>query len=95
MGKGGLCPFFSNCLLVASNCIEKEAVDKMISHFVTAPFLLYKKNPEQVFSNLLNPKFDVIDFNTIWLAELTYIKVGNKWCYLVTALDFARRKLVG
>ncbi|WP_196602412.1 hypothetical protein [Pectinatus frisingensis] len=66
-----------------------------MNHATIAWFSFIQKNPEQVFSNLLNPKFDVIDFNTIWLAELTYIKVGNKWCYLVTALDFARRKLVG
>ena len=40
MGKGGVYPFFSNYLLVTSICIEKGAVDKMTSHFITAPFLL-------------------------------------------------------
>ena len=39
MGKGVVCPFFSNCLFATSRCIEKEAVDKMIAHFVTAPFI--------------------------------------------------------
>ena len=38
MGKGVVCPFFSNYLFANSICIEKEAVDKMIAHFVTAPF---------------------------------------------------------
>ena len=38
MGKGVVCHFFSNCLFATSRCIEKEAVDKMIAHFVTAPF---------------------------------------------------------
>ena len=37
MGKGVVCHFFSNCLFATSRCIEKEAVDKMIAHFVTAP----------------------------------------------------------
>ena len=37
MGKGVVCPFFSNYLFATSRCIEKEAVDKMIAHFVTAP----------------------------------------------------------
>ena len=41
MGKGAVCPFFSNCLFVISRCIAKEAVDKMIAHFVTAPSLLF------------------------------------------------------
>ena len=43
MGKGVVCPFFSNYLFANSICIEKEAVDKMIAHFVTAPFLYSKK----------------------------------------------------
>jgi hypothetical protein len=30
-------PFSSNCPLASSICIAKGAVDKMISHFVTAP----------------------------------------------------------
>ena len=38
MGKGVVCPFFSNYLFATSRCKEKEAVDKMIAHFVTAPF---------------------------------------------------------
>ena len=37
MGKGVVCPFFSNYLFATSRCKEKEAVDKMIAHFVTAP----------------------------------------------------------
>ena len=40
MGKGVVCPFFSNYLFANSICIEKEAVDKMIAHFVTAPFFI-------------------------------------------------------
>ena len=41
MGKGVVCHFFSNCLFATSRCIEKEAVDKMIAHFVTAPIFTY------------------------------------------------------
>ena len=41
MGKGVVCPFFSNYLFATSRCIEKEAVDKMIAHFVTAPSLCF------------------------------------------------------
>ena len=43
MGKGVVCPFFSNYLFATSRCIEKEAVDKMIAHFVTAPFAFMRK----------------------------------------------------
>ena len=50
---------------------------------------------EQAFPNLLNQKFDVTEFNAVWLADLTYVRVGGKWCYLAAVLDLARRKLVG
>jgi hypothetical protein len=38
MGKGVVYPFSSNYLLVTSIGIEKGAVDKMTSHFITAHF---------------------------------------------------------
>lgn len=41
MGKGDVCPFFSNCQLTTSIRKEKETVDKMIAHFVTAPLKRY------------------------------------------------------
>ena len=39
MGKGDVCPFFNNCQIATSIRKEKKTVDKMIAHFVTAPFL--------------------------------------------------------
>lgn len=50
---------------------------------------------EQAFPNLLNQNFDVTEFNTVWLADITYVRIGGKWCYLAAVLDLARRKLVG
>jgi putative transposase len=50
---------------------------------------------EKAFENALNQKFDVKEFNTVWLADITYIRVAGKWCYLAAVLDLARRKLVG
>ena len=44
MGKGVVYPFSSNSLFVISRRKEKEAVDKMIAHFVTAPSLLGQKH---------------------------------------------------
>jgi len=38
MGKGGVYPFFDSFPFATLKCLEKEDVDKMISHFVTAPF---------------------------------------------------------
>lgn len=50
---------------------------------------------EQAFPNLLNQKFGVTEFNTVWLADITYVRIGGKWCYLACILDLARRKLIG
>jgi len=30
------------------------------------------------------------EINAVWLADLTYIRVGDKWCYLAGILDLAR-----
>lgn len=50
---------------------------------------------EQAFPNLLNQNFDVTGFNSVWLADITYVRIGGKWSYLAAILDLARRKLVG
>lgn len=50
---------------------------------------------EKAYDNLLDQNFDVQDFNTVWLTDLTYVRVGGKWCYLAGVLDLARRKVVG
>ena len=49
----------------------------------------------QAYDNLLDQNFEVQDSNMVWLADLTYIRVGGKWCYLAAVLDLGRRKLVG
>ena len=55
-----------------------------------------KADPNEIaFDNLLDQNFDVQEFNKVWLADLTYIRVGGKWCYLAAVLDLARRKIVG
>lgn len=50
---------------------------------------------EKAFDNLLNQDFTTLSFNAVWLADITYIRVGGKWCYLAGVMDLARRKLIG
>ena len=55
-----------------------------------------KADPDaKAYDNLLGQNFAVQKSNAVWLADLTYIRVGGKWCYLAAVLDLARRKLVG
>jgi transposase InsO family protein len=50
---------------------------------------------EKAFDNLLNQDFTTQEINRAWLADITYVRVQGKWCYLAGVLDLARRKLVG
>ena len=50
---------------------------------------------EKAYDNLLNQDFTGHHPNRVWLADITYVRVGGKWCYLAGVLDLARRKLVG
>ena len=55
-----------------------------------------KADPDDTaFENLLNQDFTVQEFNRVWLADITYVRVNGKWCYLASVLDLARRKVVG
>lgn len=55
-----------------------------------------KVNPnEQAFPNLLNQQFNVQEFNKVWLADITYIRVNGSWNYLAGVMDLGRRKIVG
>jgi len=37
---------------------------------------------EKAYNNFLNQNFAAQEFNTVWLAGITYIRAGGKWCYL-------------
>ncbi len=54
-----------------------------------------KKNKNEMKSNLLNRNFNVSRKNKVWVSDITYIKVCNKWRYLSIILDLYSRKVVG
>lgn len=45
--------------------------------------------------NLLGRKFEVEHPNTVWVSDITYVRVNNKWMYLTIMLDLADRMIVG
>lgn len=49
----------------------------------------------QTPDNLLDRNFDVQVPNSVWVSDITYIRVANFWMYLTVILDLADRMVVG
>ena len=45
--------------------------------------------------NLLDRQFDVVEPDTLWCGDVTYIWTGNRWAYLAVVIDLFARKVVG
>ena len=45
--------------------------------------------------NLLEQDFNVTVPNTVWVGDITYIRVKQQWLYLAVILDLHSRKVIG
>lgn len=50
---------------------------------------------ERISDNLLNRQFNIKTINTVWVSDITYVRVGNRWMYLTIIMDLADRMIVG
>ena len=48
-----------------------------------------------VCRNLLNRNFNPKELNEVWVSDITYIKVSNRWLYLTTIIDLYDRQVIG
>ena len=57
----------------------------------------YKRggNEHLKIPNLLDRQFDVVEPNTAWCGDVTYIWTGNRWAYLAVVIDLFARRVVG
>ena len=44
--------------------------------------------------NFLKKRFDVPKPNEVWVSDITYVKIGGKWCYICVVIDLFARKLI-
>lgn len=49
----------------------------------------------KVPDNLLNRGFKIDTLNSVWVSDITYIRVANYWMYLTVIIDLADRMVVG
>ena len=52
------------------------------------------KHKKPVSPNLLDRQFTVSTPNTVWVTDITYLKVGRKWHYLTVFIDLFSRIIV-
>lgn len=45
--------------------------------------------------NILNRGFKIDVLGKVWVSDITYIRMGEKWVYLTVIIDLADRKVVG
>ena len=53
------------------------------------------KHKEPVAPNLLNREFNVKEPNTVWVSDITYLRIGCKWYYLAVFIDLFTSSIVG
>ncbi len=53
------------------------------------------KHKEPVSPNLLDRQFTVPTPDTVWVSDITYLRVGMKWHYLTVFIDLFSRIVVG
>lgn len=46
------------------------------------------------YPNLLQKKFDPTAPNQVWVSDITYIRVDNRFCYVCAIIDLFARKLI-
>lgn len=47
------------------------------------------------YPNVVNRNFQVTSINSVWVADITYIRTVEGWLYLATVMDLCSRKIVG
>jgi len=55
----------------------------------------HSRHQEPVAEYILNRQFDVVEPNTVWVSDITYLPTRDGWLYLCVIIDLFDRKVVG
>jgi len=58
------------------------------------PRFTYASHDDFACINQLNQQFKQKSPNTVWVSDITYIRVSNYWCYLCVIIDLFSRKII-
>ncbi len=77
--------------------LEKKLRDTEMERDILKKFVATtdSRHNEPVAPNLLNRGFDVKVPNTVWVTDITYLKIGRQWYYLTVFIDLFSRCVVG
>lgn len=87
--RGAACSRGRVARIMRENGIRSRTVKKF-----RRPATTNSKHTQPVFANRL-PEVNVVRPNQVWVADITYLRVGASWCYLAAVLDLYSRKIVG
>lgn len=71
---------------------EMEIASKTQRKFVTTT---NSTHDDPIYPNLLDRKFTVLEMDTVWVADITYIQTQDGWLYLASVMDLCSRRIVG
>lgn len=87
-GQGKIISKSTVARIMKKNGIRSKAVKKF--KVTTDSNHSYK-----VAGNILARNFIQLELNRVWVSDITYIRVGQKWYYLTVVMDLADRMIVG
>ena len=82
---------------VSRPLVAKIMVEQGLRSCLRAKFVVTTDSGHKlpVAENILNREFQVNELGTVWVSDITYIKVNSDWVYLTTVIDLADRKVIG
>ena len=83
--------------------INKKKVARLMQEMGISGLQTKRFRPKTTLSNhnypispdLINRNFQLKEKNQVWVSDITYIKVGNRWYYLCSVIDLFNREVVG
>ncbi|GHU44612.1 hypothetical protein FACS1894111_12150 [Clostridia bacterium] len=82
--------FKQNIVMLCQNGKTQTAIAK---EYGVSAISQWIKQYAEVQMDKVNQQFNLSSPNCVWVSDITYIKVGGKWCYVCVFIDLFSRKI--